>query len=121
MNYIEKLNAFKQQLEREEASKKAMEVYLMEKQARQHRGRVSLAESILTMDVSKLREYIIRDRSLFSDKGIFAQLNEVAKSNDNYEKELGEEASNRYWNEVHCFLFEDLDEEFSEEEMSMTL
>ena len=76
MNYIEKLNAFKQQLEREEASKKAMEVFLMEKQARQHRGRVSLAESILTMDVSKLREYIMRDRSLFSDKGILAQLHQ---------------------------------------------
>lgn len=121
MNYVEKLNQLKVQLEKEEASKNAMIKYLSEKKERQHRGQVRLAEAILTMGVSQLREYIIRDKSLFSDKGILAQLDTVAKSNDNYEKELGTEASNRYWNEVHAFMFEDLDDEFTESEMSMTL
>lgn len=121
MNYVEKLIKVKEEMEREEAAQQARALYLSEKKARQHRGQVKLAEAILTMGVSQLREYIMRDCSLFSDKGILAQLNAVAKSDDNYEKELGEEASTRYWNEVHAFLFEDLDDEFSESEMTMTL
>lgn len=121
MNYQVRLHEIKVQLEKEEALNKALDIYLQEKAMRQHKGRVALAEQILTMDISQLREYVKRGLSLGSKKGIYSQLMELTKSNDKYEKELGVASSDRFWSECHNYLFEDLDDEFSESEMGMTL
>ncbi len=106
MNYYEALKLLHSRLtEEEKAEQKA------------HERKVELAFLVATDKDAIVSDLVNGDEEMFSEGSVLSKLHEVSNSDDEFEKEVGTQAVERYWNMLSINMSQPLDES----DLGMTL